>query len=185
MRVRRTAPNPRSMGLDISMRGTGVIIQDTKTEAVLCEKVIKSNSNKLPNGPGLWVHNRDIVMELVAQYEPTVVYIEDFAFGQANKAHALGANAGVIRTGLYEMGVDVHLVGPTVLKKFVSGKGNCSKDVIIKEVWKRWKYDTNDNNLADAYALSEMGAMYLRGVSTRTFAGVMAKVIQVKGLRDE
>jgi crossover junction endodeoxyribonuclease RuvC len=49
-------------------------------------------------------------------------------------------------------------VPPCNLKKFVTGKGNCAKELIIKEVYKRWGFDTDNNNIADAYGLAMMGA---------------------------
>jgi hypothetical protein len=44
---------------------------------------------------------------------------------------------------------------PSQIKKYI-GKGNIKKEVVIKEVYKRWGYDTNINDLADAYALARL-----------------------------
>jgi len=46
-------------------------------------------------------------------------------------------------------------VKPTTIKKFVTGKGNAKKDTIIKEIYKRWGFDTDNNNTADAYAIAQ------------------------------
>jgi crossover junction endodeoxyribonuclease RuvC len=40
------------------------------------------------------------------------------------------------------------LVAPQQLKKFATGNGNTRKDMLAKEVFKRWAMDFNDTNLA-------------------------------------
>jgi len=48
------------------------------------------------------------------------------------------------------------LVAPQQLKKFVAGNGNARKDMIPKEVLKRWSVDFDDPNLAEAYVLARI-----------------------------
>jgi len=48
------------------------------------------------------------------------------------------------------------IVQPQTLKKFVSGSGNTRKDMIPKEILKRWAMDFNDPNIAEAYALARV-----------------------------
>lgn len=35
--------------------------------------------------------------------------------------------------------------------------GNADKNIVIKEVYKRWQFDTNDDNIADAFVLNRIG----------------------------
>ena len=49
------------------------------------------------------------------------------------------------------------LVTPSQLKKFATGKGNVDKNVVIKEVYKRFGIDTDDDNTADAVVLGYIG----------------------------
>ena len=46
----------------------------------------------------------------------------------------------------------LYFVAPTTLKKFVGAKGK--KNLIAREVYKRWKYEADDDNLVDAYAIA-------------------------------
>jgi hypothetical protein len=46
------------------------------------------------------------------------------------------------------------LVAPQQLKKFAAGNGNTKKEMIPKEVLKRWGMDFNDTNIAEAYVLA-------------------------------
>jgi Holliday junction resolvasome RuvABC endonuclease subunit len=48
------------------------------------------------------------------------------------------------------------LVAPQQLKKFVAGNGNTKKEMIPKEVLKRWSMDFNDTNIAEAYVLARV-----------------------------
>lgn len=48
------------------------------------------------------------------------------------------------------------LVAPGQLKKFATGNGGTRKDMLAKEVLKRWDVDFNDTNLAEAYALARI-----------------------------
>ena len=45
---------------------------------------------------------------------------------------------------------------PKILKMFVTGNGNSGKDLMIREVFKRWNFDTNNNDVADAFGLAKM-----------------------------
>lgn len=49
------------------------------------------------------------------------------------------------------------IVAPTALKKFVTGRGNnVKKNEMLLAVYKRWGYETTNDNLADAYALARV-----------------------------
>lgn len=48
------------------------------------------------------------------------------------------------------------LVAPQQLKKFASGNGNTKKEMLPKEIFKRWGLDFNDMNIAEAFVLARM-----------------------------
>jgi hypothetical protein len=48
------------------------------------------------------------------------------------------------------------LVAPQQLKKFVTGNGNTKKELLPKEILKRWSMDFDDMNIAEAYALARI-----------------------------
>ena len=86
-----------------------------------------------------------------------VVAIEGYSFAsRSGQAFSLGEVGGIIRTKVIEkFPTFVFLeVQPTQLKKFVTGSGRGEKDIILKEVFKNFGFDTNDNNVADAYGLA-------------------------------
>jgi len=69
--------------------------------------------------------------------------------------------AVVIRYALFKAGIPFINVPPTSLKKFVTGKGNCRKDMIMLHVFKRWNFEPKTDNIADAFGLAMFGgALY-------------------------
>ena len=60
----------------------------------------------------------------------------------------------------YKKKKDFYLITPGRLKQFLTGKGNAKKDIIIKEVYKKWGFDTDIEHIADGYVLSRIGQCY-------------------------
>lgn len=93
---------------------------------------------------------------------PSLAVVEGYSFGSRDShSHALGELGGLIRLKLYKANVPYLIVPPTKLKKFVSGKGQVEKPVIMKELFKRWGIDLDQNDEADGTALGLFGAYYL------------------------
>ena len=59
-----------------------------------------------------------------------------------------------IRSLHYE-GIEIRAMVPGTIKKFVTGKGNAKKELILKEVFRKFGFDTSDNNIADAFAIAK------------------------------
>ena len=72
---------------------------------------------------------------------------------------SLGENGGVIRFLLISKYPKAKFleVPPTTLKKFVTGSGKGEKSLMLKEVYKTYNFDTNNDNIADAFALCKLG----------------------------
>ena len=66
----------------------------------------------------------------------------------------LGAAHYIARVLLHERNIEFDIVSPSTLKKFVTGKGNCKKDLVLLKVFQKWGVEFSDNNLADAYSLA-------------------------------
>jgi crossover junction endodeoxyribonuclease RuvC len=48
------------------------------------------------------------------------------------------------------------IVKPSSLKKFVTGNGAAKKNNMLLAVYKKWGFETSDDNLADAYSLARV-----------------------------
>lgn len=75
---------------------------------------------------------------------------------RAGQAFSIGELGGVIKLMLHMNKIPYTDVPPTVLKKFVTGKGTAMKDDIMLHVYKKWGWTAPDNNQADAYGLARM-----------------------------
>lgn len=88
----------------------------------------------------------------------TLVVMEDFSFLSNNPGARENAGlAYLLRYWLYQHRVPYVLVSPKELKKFVTGTGNAKKELVLKEMYKRFDLDLSDNNEADACGLCFIG----------------------------
>ena len=85
------------------------------------------------------------------------VAIEGYAFG-SQMANMLGELGGVVKLTLRnEFNQYPLIVPPTVLKKYVTGKGQgISKSQIMLHVFKKWGVEFSDDNAADSFALAHL-----------------------------
>lgn len=105
---------------------------------------------------------RDQVEVLRKKHGIEAVAMEGYSFGSTNGREAAGELGGLIKWTLWLAGVTIWIVPPTTLKKFITGKGTARKEMMIKEVFKRWGYEAADNNDCDAYALGRFLAAYFQ-----------------------
>ena len=147
----------RVMGVDTSTKTGYVVLDDKGDVAVSGVLHYKPTENRFSR---FSCYTKDIAA-LADVHGVDLVIIEGYSFaGKFNNAlqYELGA---CIRMRLYTDGVPFIEVPPTSLKKFVTGKGNVKKDLMLLNVYKRWGYDTEDDNEADAYGLAQFGRALL------------------------
>lgn len=151
----------RVMGLDLSTTSTGLIVLQSYssgpvTKSLEAEVLIKSNPGE---GGSLKRAERisDGVLETVQTFAPDFTVIEGYSHS-SKWSQAVTVELGtVVRLMLNACAVHWVVVPPSSLKKFVTGKGNSPKSVMIAEVYKRWGYETSSDDMADAYGLACMG----------------------------
>lgn len=148
----------RVLGLDLSLTGTGWVLDDALT--LQTGLVDTDKLEGLERIQEIYIKVEELVDSYPKDQVPnqTLIVIEDFSF--ASKGASLFQIAGlgyIIRYYLWDRGLKFVLVPPTVLKKFCTGVGNSDKNVILKEIYKRWGADINDDNIGDAYVLSRIG----------------------------
>lgn len=97
------------------------------------------------------------VVDTCEEWKPEKVWIEGYAFSFKGSGTVLVEIGTIIRYFLYQEGYEYIEVSPTTLKKFATGNGAAQKDLMIKEVYKKWGYDTDSNDVADAVALGMFG----------------------------
>lgn len=94
------------------------------------------------------------------QYSLAGAAIEGYAYGAKGAVFNLGELGGVLRLALYKRGIPTIEVPPTYLKKFMTGRGNAQKNLMLKEAYKKYEIDIDDDNDSDAFALALVAQAY-------------------------
>lgn len=148
-----------SLGLDLSLTGTGVVrLHDGKImdQALIKTKPTNSNVTELER-------LLKIRKEIGFLDDVDIAVIEGLAFSVRNST-ALVQLSGLnylVREALYDANIPFIIVAPTSLKKFATSKGNCQKDEVMLACYKRWHVTFKDNNISDAYILARIGEALL------------------------
>jgi crossover junction endodeoxyribonuclease RuvC len=141
-------------GIDLSLNGTGICVNTVMQpiHALTWEHqqgysfttcTFRETKKRKTQAPEKWRRIRSYTSVATPTIH-TIVFIEGYAY-----------------MDFMDRGIRYVEVTPTVLKKFVSGNGNANKDIILKEVYRRWGMDLNDHNLADAFVLTKIGEAVL------------------------
>lgn len=106
---------------------------------------------------------------IIQKYSIKIAILENYAFSSPFQREALAELGGVFKLACFQNGVDLFLIAPTTLKKFITNNGKTKKDTMRLEVYKKWgvEFDTNDE--VDAFALRMFGYA-LVGCSENLFA---------------
>jgi len=137
----------RVLGLDLSLTATGYAYNDEVTG------VIRSKNT----GMRRLAEIRGAVMDYT--YESDVVVIEGYGFN-SQKAVVQGELGGVVRLALWDRRIPFVDVPPTVVKKFATGKGNADKVQVSLAASRRFGFEGDNDNAADAWLLRVMGLAY-------------------------
>jgi crossover junction endodeoxyribonuclease RuvC len=150
---------PRVLGLDLSLTATGWCVGSSVVEWGIHDMKKLAGMERLA-----------AIQTAVQEQARTadLIVLEDFAFGAKGQAVFEIAGLGyLIRYWLWKNSHRFVLVSPTQLKKFITGRGNVNKEIVIREVYRRWGHVVDDNNQADAIVLAYIG-MALTGASEPT-----------------
>ena len=140
------------LGIDPSLRGTGLAVIDARTEPM---RLLASVTLKL--GPKLAPYDcmgkiADAVENLVREHGVTHASIEETIYVQNFRtAQAMGASRGAALSVLARLGVKVGEYAPTRIKLAVAGHGGASKEQVGRMIRTALR-------LGDALALDESDA---------------------------
>jgi len=153
-------------GLDLSLKLTGLVVLDVDTGTLIDCRSIK------PKGKGLWRCRwlRNHLIGAMDKHRPVKIAIEGYAYGMRGQGvYQLGELGGIVRLGLMEAGVSIMDVPPATLKKFVTGKGNAKKELMMLAVYKRWGVSCSEHDEADAYGLAQLARATVTDVKLAKF----------------
>lgn len=152
-----------SLGVDPSLAATGCIRLD-KDGNIIDQQLIKTKPTKTIRGE---LERLQEIRDTIIMTDAKVAVIEGLAMG-ISRTTALTQLAGLnymIREHFLLCDIPFVVVPPTQLKKFITGKGNVKKEMMLLEVYKRYDVSFSDNNLCDAYALAKIGEAIINKVT--------------------
>jgi len=159
------------IGIDPSTSATGIVVIN-KDEPNLTEplRAYDIKPDKKLTGIDRSVAIVTEIMRFVTFYKPAFVVIEGYSLNLRNSSSVipLVELGGLLRFMLRVEKISWLDPRASELKKFVTGKGNAQKDMVILNVYKKWGFDAANNNIADAYVLAMMGLAHigeLKGVT--------------------
>jgi len=141
------------IGIDPSFTGTGIIALNEECE-IVDEKLISTKSKDLTEK-----RMSQILEEIkkIITGKDDILYIEGLSFG--SKGQAMLELAGlhyIITMMLYTNNIQFKKIPPGTLKKFITGKGNAKKNLMLLKVYKKFGIEFMDDNIADAYSLARL-----------------------------
>src|SRR5690625_5208934 len=139
------------IGLDPSTK-TGLVKLSESGNIIHQEEI----TSKVKSDPLRFIDLTDKILKHVRKGDKAV--IEGFSYGGKGKGVSTQYGIGwVIRTELFQDGIDYIEVSLGGSKQFATGKGNASKDNMILPIFKRWGFEHDSDNVRDAYVLAQIG----------------------------
>lgn len=154
------------VGLDLSLTNTGVaILTDNLDDSPRVLSIKTTPKYDLYTRAEMALGKLEVFLnDHIVSNKITHFFTEGFAFGATGQIFNIAEFSGIIKYHINKIWFrdsDFFQIPPTSLKKFITGKGTAKKELMIKEVYKRYQFDTNDDNAADAFSLAVMGRAYL------------------------
>jgi len=149
------------IGIDPSLTSTGICAM--RDGVILsCEAVISkfTGVKRLSDFKEQLIPKCCYVTDIEDIDEKTVVFIEGYSFGSIGRKEFIAELGGTIRLMLYEQEIEFIDVPPTVLKKYITGKGNADKVAMAIAVQKQYGIDFPTTDQTDAFALCQVGQAY-------------------------
>jgi len=142
------------VGIDPSLIGTGIVMINEDGEIV--EQKLISTSSDTPTEKRLLdiLENLSFIKKVPRLVK---VYMEDLAyFSKSSRLFELAGLHFLIRTYFFKTNIQIKIIPPKTLKKFVTNNGNAKKNLMLLKCYKRWGESFEDDNICDAYCLARL-----------------------------
>lgn len=144
------------MGLDLSISATGLCV--AVDEEILGTETIRTSPKDPFFARVAKIVSRIDHMEHTYKFTRDDLFVIEgpaYSFGGrvSRSVYDLGMLQGVVKWELSKIGMRVERVFPNTLKKFVTGKGNVKKNLMMMKAFKKWGVEFNNDNECDAFCL--------------------------------
>lgn len=171
-----------SVGIDMSKNETGISVfspkKDKSYQTVIDRKTVVADDHTASMGHVFYSQTAtNLIIAFIKQHIPDFkncnIVLEDYAYGAKGRTFEIAEMCGLLKWKLFYLCYlppeRLWLCSIQHMKMFAGGGGNCAKEVILKKVWQQWAFDTDNNNIADAYVLSRIcECISLKGVVKKT-----------------
>lgn len=173
--------NYRVCSLDLSLRSTGYAYRDQSTGKIVSGLI---TSGDLRDAWRLY-YIRSEVTKLFGKVSPSLVACEGYAMGALGRTFDIGELGGVIKTAVWENGIDCFIIPPTVMKSFIAANGHAKKKEIMKALRQRFNIVSTQDDEADAIGLLLVGEAHCGSTLLTKAKGAIAlnKCTLVRGRR--
>jgi len=164
------------VGLDLSLTSTGIAFVMRGGPNLVDRAAMTLSPPKGVKGVKRLGWHRDHIVGEVFNHacapspRDVLVVVEGYAAQAKFRAHQIGELGGVIRLALDENYIPFTIIAPTVLKKFVTGKGNAPKSLVLKYLLSYFGADVDQDDAGDAMGLALYGAYLVGGYSGLSMA---------------
>ncbi len=147
------------IGLDLSLCSTGVAILDELGEPIYLSRIVSSDLRGLER----LIFIKKQIEEILNDIEIECIAIEGYSYGSQGRAiFNIGEIGGIVRIMIFERGIKMMIVPPSIVKMFVGAKGNAKKEVVIQAYNDLYSafFRKCDNDEVDALILSKIAYYY-------------------------
>jgi crossover junction endodeoxyribonuclease RuvC len=150
--------------IDPSLTGTAICILDAGTNDIIEILTLKVPKGVMGIARLNWLCKA--VSSVLKKHNPTEVFIEGYSYMSKGRSIVdLGELGGLYRMILARRWAGYYEIPPTSLKKFITGKGNAKKQILLEQTFRKWGLGSEiltDDNQVDAYGLARFGAAFLK-----------------------
>lgn len=149
----KTCRDPLFVGLDPSINATGLVVLDEDANIVE-QKLFSVKAEIFEESLLMYEKEISFIPNIINLH---AVYLEGPAYAATGKVILqMGALHYITRLFLFKKQKNYKIIAPGTLKKFVTGKGNSKKEVMLMKTLKKWGVEFEDHNICDAYGLARM-----------------------------
>jgi Holliday junction resolvasome RuvABC endonuclease subunit len=171
------------LAIDASLTSTAVIQGGADTDSYSLAVFSSLPCGK--NAAGRVARYDDLVariMDWIGDVPIAAVYIEGYSYNSHQGGEMLGEYGGILRWHLVELTPRIFEVAPSTLKKFCTGVGKGTKDMIAAHLTKRYGVLLSSNDEYDAYGLYRLG-LVAEGLAEPEIAAQREAVDTVLGIQ--
>ena len=140
------------IGVDLSLTGSAAIIIDNQANIVKQELVSTKSDEQIENRFKIILDALDFCRKVV---NLKMIYVEGLSYGSKGQAALeLAGLHYLFRYSLCISSTPYKIIPPTELKKFLTGKGNSKKELMLLHCYKKFGIEFDSNDLCDAYCLA-------------------------------